>query len=317
MARESVSPLLQTVVTAVLWGTSFPVVDYGLKSGVDPGTFVSLRFVMAAPMMIVGLMVFGRMPLELLRNKWVWTLGGLNAVGFACQFFGQRYTDASVAALLVNLSVVLAAAGGAAFLGERLGRSKVIGVVLAVTGTTLIATNGNLGGLAYGQYIGDALYLVAAVSWGGYIVYAKKVSDERNADPASLAAAVVAASAVLLAPLGVTASFAIPSGEGLAAIAYTAVLNTAVPFILYQRGLKHLSAGTSALILMLEIVVAVGISAAFLGESLTEYAWVGAAAVLVSILLVSGVEVRGKSLSVGEGGAQASEGTPSVGSDEV
>jgi drug/metabolite transporter (DMT)-like permease len=49
---------------------------------------------------------------------------------------------------------------------------------------------------------------------------------------------------------------------------------------------------------MLEIIVAVMISVAFLGETFTAIAWIGALAVLGSILLVSGVEIRGKSLSV-------------------
>ena len=50
------------------------------------------------------------------------------------------------------------------------------------------------------------------------------------------------------------------------------------------------------------IVVAVAISVGFLGETLTGYAVLGAIAILVSILLVSGLEVRGKSLSVSETG---------------
>jgi drug/metabolite transporter (DMT)-like permease len=88
------------------------------------------------------------------------------------------------------------------------------------------------------------------------------------------------------------------SQESLWAVVFTAFFNTVVPFVLYQQGLKHLTASSSAVVLMLEIVVAILISATFLGEAFTAFAWIGALAVLGSILLVSGVEVRGKSLSV-------------------
>jgi drug/metabolite transporter (DMT)-like permease len=82
------------------------------------------------------------------------------------------------------------------------------------------------------------------------------------------------------------------------AVGFTAVFNTVIPFVLYQRGLKDLTASSSAVVLMLEIVVAILISVTFRGETFTVFAWTGALAVLASIFLVSGVEISGKSLSV-------------------
>jgi drug/metabolite transporter (DMT)-like permease len=204
-----------------------------------------------------------------------------------------------VAALLVNMSVVLAAIGAVVFLGERLESLKVVGIFLAFAGTFLITTNGNLGALASGRGLGDALYLIAAVSWAGYILYCKKKLDEQRWDPLASAACIVAVTAILVVPPALTAGFGRPlSSESLWAVAFTAVFNTVIPFVLYQQGLKHLTASSSAVVLMLEIVVAVLISVIFLGETFTAFAWTGALAVLGSILLVSGVEVRGKNLSV-------------------
>ncbi len=299
MRREAGVALAETALTAVLWGTSFPVVSVGIKGGLDPRTFVFLRFAVAAPVMLAVASYFRRDVIVLLKSRAVWVVGLFNAVGFLCQFLGQQYTSASVAALLVNLSVVLAAAGGAVFLKERLGALKVAGVLLAVLGTVLITTNGDLSVVASSQALGDGYYLIAAVSWAGYIVYAKKKTDEDKWDPLAVAACIVTVTAVAVLPAALVAGFSAPLSAGsLEAIGYTGVFNTIVPFILYQAGLRHLSAGTSAVVLMLEILVAVLISVAFLGETLTSLAWVGAAAVLGSILLVSGIELGGKSLSV-------------------
>jgi drug/metabolite transporter (DMT)-like permease len=300
LRREAGIALAETALAAALWGTSFPVVSVGIKGGLDPRTFVFLRFAVAAPLMLVVASRLGRNVRVLMQHRAVWVVGLFNAVGFLCQFLGQQYTDPSVASLLVNLSVVLAAAGGAVFLKEGLGASKTAGVFLAVLGTVLITTNGDLSVVTGSQVMGDVYYLIAAFSWAGYIVYAKRKTDQEKWDPLAVSACIVTVTAIAVFPTALVAGFGAPlSAASLEAIAYTAVFNTVIPFILYQAGLRYLSAGTSAVVLMLEVVVAVLISVAFLGDVLTAFAWVGAGAILVSIVSVSGLEVRGKERGVG------------------
>ena len=275
------------------------MVSLGIEGGLDPRTFVFLRFAIAAPVMLGVALALGRDVMPLLRSRAIWVVGLFNAVGFLCQFVGQQYTEASVAALLTNMSVIFAAIGAVVFLGERLGGFKVVGIVLAVAGTLLITTNGDFGVVASGQVLGDALYLVAAVSWAGYILYSKKKMDEQRWDPLAAAACIVAVTAILVAPPALTAGFGPSlSSASLWAVSFTAVFNTVIPFVLYQQGLKRLTASSSAVVLMLEIVVAILISVAFRGETFTAFAWTGALAVLASIFFVSGVEISGKSLSV-------------------
>ena len=294
MRKEVAVAVGQTAVTAALWGTSFPVISVALKAGLDPSMFAFLRFAVAGPLMLVATLTRRREVKALFRSRAIWIVAFLDAVGFLCQYVGQQYTPASVAALLVNLSVVLAAVGAALFLGERLGPYKVAGVVFAFAGTALIATNGDLASLAQGELLGDALYLLAALAWAAYIVYAKKETDETDWDPFAASACIVSLTAVMLAPAALLSGGRVPaSSQAWEAILYTAVFNTAIPFALYQAGLKRLSASTSAVILMLEVVVAVVISVALLGETFTVFSAVGALAVMASIFLVSGVEMRG------------------------
>ena len=279
-------------MAAVLWGTSFPAISLGLKSGLEPSTFAFLRFGLAAPLMILFVGATRRRLTPLLLSKEVWVIGAFNAAGFLCQFIGQQYTEASVAALLVNLSVVFAAGGAAVFLGERFGVIKGAGVALAVVGTVLITINGNLAAVSGGQLLGDLLYLAAAAFWAGYIVYAKKKNDQFDWDPVSLAAGIVTVTAIIFLPLAATAGAPQIDEATLWPVVYTALFNTAVAFVLYQQGLRYLTASSSAVVLTLEVVVAVAVSVLFLGEVLSVMAWVGAATILVSILMVSGIELR-------------------------
>ncbi len=302
--------MAQAAAAAVLWGTSFPVVEVGISAGLDPRTFVFLRFAMAAPILVAACRLTGRKVSGLLRSPAVWCIAFMNSVGFVCQFLGQGLTSASVAALLVNQSVILAAIGGTVFLGEGASLSKVSGVLLALAGTALVATDGNLSSLGGAQLAGVSLYLVAAVSWAGYIVYSKKKLEEERWDPFGMAAAVVVATGVFTLPVALTAGFSIPGPLASEAILYTTIFNTAIPFVLYQRGLEGLTATAGAVTLMLEVIVAVVLSSTFLGEAMTGYAWAGAVAIIASIVLVSRTRDSGKSLSVGGasvGGTQMQE----------
>jgi DME family drug/metabolite transporter len=301
LQKKNTVALAQTALTAILWGTSFPVITFGIDSGLDPRAFAFLRFAVAAPLMLAACRVYGRSVKGLLRSRAVWVIAFFNATGFVCQFVGQAYTSASVAALLVNLSVVFAALGGTALLNEKMGIAKVSGVVFALIGTVLLATKGDLSLVTSGQLLGDGLYLVAAVSWGGYVVYAKKKTDETAWDPVAVSASIITATVMFIFPVALTADWnaPIPIG-GWEAVIYTGFFSTAIAFALYQSGLRYLTATSSAVVLMLEIVTAVAISTIFLGEVLNLYSWVGAALVILSVFLVSGVEVSGKSLSVSE-----------------
>ena len=277
----------ETALTAVLWGTSFPIIAVGLGTGVDPVTFVFLRFALAAPIFLAVAKVTNRSVAGLLKDRAVWLIAGFNAVGFLCQFEGQSYTDPSSAALLVNLATVFTAVVSAAFLKERFGTLKTLGVALAMAGTVLVTTRGNLSLVTGGEALGDAFFLLAAFTWTGYMVYDKKLTDERRWDPVAVSAAIVTLTAVLLVPsLPLAKEYAVnPTALGIAA--YMAAFNTVIPWALYQHGLQSHTATASADVLKLEIVTALVKSVALLGQAMDAASGAGAAAILVSIYFVS------------------------------
>jgi drug/metabolite transporter (DMT)-like permease len=306
LRRDNAVALGQTTLTAILWGTSFPVISYGIRSGLNPSLFLFLRFCVAAPVMIVAAIALRRRILRTLKTKAIWWLGLLNAAGFLCQYTGQAYTDASVAALLVNLSVLVTALGSAIILKEKFGLTKTAGVVLALAGVGLLATKGDLSLVTQGQLTGDALYLLAALSWGWYLIYNKQSSDREKWDPLSASASVVILTAVFVSPVLLTIGPVLTlSSVSWEVIAYTAIFNTAFPYVLYQSGLRFLSATSSAIVLLLDVVTAVAISVAFLGETFNGFSLVGALCIMASFVLVSGIELRGKNLSVMQTNAEA------------
>jgi len=59
LPNERVGALAETSATGLLWGTSFPVIEFGIASGIDPRVFAFLRFALAAPIMIAFARVYG------------------------------------------------------------------------------------------------------------------------------------------------------------------------------------------------------------------------------------------------------------------
>jgi drug/metabolite transporter (DMT)-like permease len=83
------------------------------------------------------------------------------------------------------------------------------------------------------------------------------------------------------------------SGWAWAAIVYTAIVCWVIPYYLWLEGLKYLSASTSTILLLSEIVVAVVASVIVLKEPVTVFSTVGALFIIIAIVLVS---VRDNSL---------------------
>ncbi len=77
------------------------------------------------------------------------------------------------------------------------------------------------------------------------------------------------------------------SGWAWLAIFWTAIVCWVIPYYLWLEGLKHLSASTSTVLLLSEIVVAVIASVIVLKEPLTVFSTVGAFFIVLAIALVS------------------------------
>jgi drug/metabolite transporter (DMT)-like permease len=79
---------------------------------------------------------------------------------------------------------------------------------------------------------------------------------------------------------------ALPAQAWLAII-YTAVACWIIPYYLWLEGLKHISASTSTILLLTEILVATAISFFLLNEIFTIVTIFGALLIIVAIVLVS------------------------------
>lgn len=286
--------LAATLLAAVLWGTSFPVIRIGLEQGgAAPLTFVTLRFVLAV--LVLAPFALARHAREVwafLRRPAVWGVAVFNAAGYALQFLAQDRTTASKTSLLVDINAVFVAVVSVILLRERLGRGIWIALGVGVAGAALLSTGGSLEAVRFSnrEFVGDALALAAGIVWAFSFVGIKHLLDTAPlAHHVAFTTALLTMTTLLLAvPALVFEGFGPMGGPvAWASIAYLAVFSTSVAFLLWQYGLQEFSATVSSIVLLLEILVAVAIGVAFLGERMSGWAAVGGVLVTVAAALAA------------------------------
>ena len=216
-------------------------------------------------------------------------LGVANAAGYLLQYVGMNYTSAAKAALFINLSAIWVALLSPKLLGESFSRKKIAGVLFGLVGIVFVSTNLDFSTFGEGQLIGDVMLVISGVAWALFMVYNKKLIMK------SISGTFQSMTWVLLLTLFTIAPFAVLSGSRFLdltlvswlTIFYTAIVCWVLPYYLWLEGLKHLSASTSTVLLLSEIVVAVILSILVLKEPVTVFSSIGALFIVVAITLVS------------------------------
>jgi drug/metabolite transporter (DMT)-like permease len=270
-----------------MWGTSFPAIKIGL-SYVDPYQFVFLRFLVAALIMLALMILTKKLSRAPSQKKLVLILGVANGIAYLLQYIGMNFTSAAKSSLLINLSAIWVALLSPMLLGDKLGAKKVLGVTFGILGVFLVTTNLNPAMLNEGQLSGDFLLVISGVVWAFFMIYNKKLV-KNSAGLLESMTWMLPATLVPLLPFSFLSSHSVLTLplQAWVAIFYTAIFCWVIPYYLWLEGLKNISASTSTILLLSEIVVAVGVSAIFLGEIITIISGIGALFIILAIVLVS------------------------------
>jgi drug/metabolite transporter (DMT)-like permease len=266
--------LLTLVGITLVWGTSFVVVKNALDTIPVP-LLLALRFSIAAA--CFAFVRFDRR--ALLPALW---LGLMGFAGFASQTIGLSVTTASKAAFITGLSVILTPLVAAAWRRRWVPARAYVAAALATAGLALL-TLGDAGWS--GVNVGDVWVLGTAVAYAFYIVYLGEVAGGSRA---------FALAGLQLLPMALLAwAWAWPQRAALvdvplttyAAIAYLAVLSTALVSVLQTYAQRVVSAPLTALVFVLEPVFAAAFAAWLLGERLGPAGWAGGAVVVVAMIV--------------------------------
>ena len=169
---------------------------------------------------------------------------------------------------------------------EPVSWRKLVGVIAGFVGTCMVIGPSAIDGLG-GQLIPQLAIVAATACYAGAAIYGRSF---KGLNPAAPAAGSLIVGALLLTPVSliVDRPWEIhPSARSLMALVALAAFSTALAFVIYFRLIQVLGAiGTTAQA-YLRVPIGVGISVAFLGESLAPSAWLGLGCVVVGVAAMS------------------------------
>ena len=277
-----------TILAGVLWGTSFPIIKIGLST-IDPFAFVFWRFLVSSVTLVVVMIFLGKLQLNVSNTKLLVLLGIANGTGYLLQYGAMGYTSVAKAALFVNLSAMWVAILSPRLLSERFSRRKIVGVFFGLAGIVFVSTNLDFSTLAEGQLVADFMLIISGVAWALFMIYNKKLIMHSTSATFQWMIWVLIFTLLSIVPFTVLAGpgFLALTGWAWGAIVYTGIVCWVVPDYLWLEGLKYLSASTSTILLLSEIVVAVVASVIVLKEPVTVFSTVGALFIIIAIALVS------------------------------
>jgi drug/metabolite transporter, DME family len=178
-----------------------------------------------------------------------------------------------------------AAAGALGLLvnGERLSARWAQATILAAIGVLLLAGDGG----ASVDLTGVALAVTSGVGYATYTVLSKRMLDAGEAPEGVMAAGFGGAAVLLLPALVVAGPGFLGTPGGLAMAAYLAAVPTALAYVLFSRGLRHMSSGETATLVLAEPLTAAVLGVVALGEHPSPTAGIGALLVLAGLLVLA------------------------------
>lgn len=281
---------LALVIAAICFGSTFLVVQDAVAR-VEPVPFLAVRFLVGAAVLAPFARRRPSSPGELRDGA----LAGIAlTIGYVLQTVGLQYTGSARSAFITYLLVVFVPVLSFAVFRRRPHPATLVGIVIAVVGLVLLT---GPGGGAGGFGRGEILTLGCAVAFAMHVVILGVTAHKH--DPIRLAAVQVAVVGGLCALPGAwLGGYGFPAPAIAAALA-TAVVATALAFVLQVTGQRTVPPARAALLLLLEPVFA-AVAASIRGDALAASQLGGAALILgavaisevVPVLLDRGVNTR-------------------------
>jgi drug/metabolite transporter (DMT)-like permease len=259
------------------WGAAFVLMKPAIERQ-SVNSFLATRFVMAVLAMIVlRPSVLQKITKEMLLKG---SLAGLFlGTGYIFQTLGLARTGAAITGFVTGLYVVLTPLIAAIFLKEKIKAFTWFCVGLATIGLALLSLRG------WSVGIGEVLVFLSAIAFAAHIVTLSKWSF--GLDAYALTVVQLSICALLTGAISLGQGYEKPTDAGVwGVVVFTAVICTAVAFIVQTWSQAHMSSTKVAVILTMEVVFAALFAVAFGGESLTLQVSIGGAMVLLAMYLI-------------------------------
>ncbi|MFA8443020.1 DMT family transporter [Yoonia sp.] len=292
LIQKTISPRAwaELLLLSLIWGASFLSIKVALNE-IGPLTAVAHRTGWA--MLILWAVILIRrfaMPTDL-RVWGAFVIMGLlnNVIPFSLMAWGQLHIETGLTSILNASTAVFGVIAAAVFFAdERLTARKAIGVLLGFIGVSTA-----IGLAAFKDFdirsLGQLAVIGGTISYALASVWARKTLGHLK--PQVAAAGMLTGASLMTIPAAWLVEGPITltlQPQTWAAIAYYAVVATAVAYMLYYRVLAMAGSGNLMLCTLMVAPVAIVLGAVILGEALPLRAYVGFTILALGLLVLDG-----------------------------
>lgn len=282
--------ILYVVIAGCMWGCMGLLVRSLNKLGLASMEIVFLRSVVTLIAMAILLLFVGKEQFYI-KGKDLWCFIGTGALSVTffnfCYFKTITYTSLSVAAILLYTSPVFIMLMSAPLFSEKITKSKVVAVLLAILGCGFVS------GIAKGEVVLTFAGILCGLGAGfGYALYSifgryallkgyssmtitfytflfSTITTFFMSDAVGAIQTVTSVSSILI--------------ESIFLILWVTLL----PYLLYTKGLAGLDNGTASVVAAIEPVVATIIGVIIYKEEIDLFMVIGMCLVLASIYIIN------------------------------
>jgi drug/metabolite transporter (DMT)-like permease len=291
---------LGLLVLYVVWGSTY----LGIAIAVDtipPFIMAAIRFVLAGLVLLTWSVARGgRSFAAPTRREWrdsaivgALLLGG----GMGMVAWGEQTIPSGITALLIAMMPVWVAILGRIFLGERLPRLAVVGIVVGFAGVAILVGPTALGTAGALDPAGLAAIIISPIAWSIGSLFASHRAVLPRQPLVSTGAQMLTGGLVLAGMAAVTGEFgrfepAAVSAESFWALVYLTVIGSLLAFTAYGWLLRVAPLPFIATYAYVNPVVAVILGAIVLSEPIDLRTLVAGAVIVVAVALI--VTARGR-----------------------
>ncbi len=251
-----------------VWGANWPIMKLGLRH-IQPLWFASGRLGLGILVVLVVLACKGKLRLPSRADLPVILSVGLLSMGafMALAHLALQVVPAGRCGILAYTTPLWVAPGATLFLGERVNRHRLIGLILGLAGITVLLNPQGLDWSSDGVIAANAMLLLAALAWAVAILHVR--AHRWRASPLDLLVWQMLAAVIPITGLAIVMEGP-PRPDGSVGMAWTllynGVLGTAFAFWASVTINRQFSAMTVSLALLCVPAGGIIFSALILGE---------------------------------------------------
>lgn len=292
--RRAIVIAVASLLGATLFWAGNYVVGAGAVESIDPLSLVLLRWALALLPLLVIAQVIERPQWRQVMAAWPWliVLSAFGLLGYNLLLYAAlEHTDAFSASLINAFNPALITLAATIFLRERLTLTAIGGVLIALAGVLVVLSGGDpatLLGTGFGT--GELFMIGAIAAWTAYTITGRLAP---KIPPITATALQAAITVTVLTPISLaTGGPVLPAtAEAITSLAFIAVFPSVLSYLLWNRALTVIPAGSAGVFLNLITVFTAAITI-LAGDPYTAAQVIGGLIVIAGVILTNAPSLR-------------------------